>query len=65
MYTKYFSGTVFTLGILSHTFQINDALIGTIASVFDLLAAILYVFVSTAPQLYSGKFLTNLSYLCL
>ncbi|XP_060834436.1 probable peptidoglycan muropeptide transporter SLC46 isoform X2 [Rhopalosiphum padi] len=45
-------GTLFALGILSYKFKINDALIGTIASVFDLLAAVAFFLVSESWQLY-------------
>ncbi|XP_027847455.2 uncharacterized protein LOC114127424 [Aphis gossypii] len=45
-------GTLFALGILSYKFRINDALIGTIASVFDLLAAVAFFLVSQSWQLF-------------
>ncbi|XP_060833313.1 probable peptidoglycan muropeptide transporter SLC46 [Rhopalosiphum padi] len=45
-------GTLFALGILSYKFKMNDALIGTIASVFDLLAAVAFFLVSESWQLY-------------
>lgn len=48
-------GTIFALGILSHTFRMNDALIGMIASIFDLLAAVAFLLVSQSWQIYLGK----------
>ncbi|KAE9535870.1 hypothetical protein AGLY_007771, partial [Aphis glycines] len=45
-------GTLFALGILSYKFRMNDALIGTIASVFDLLAAVAFFLVSQSWQLF-------------
>lgn len=45
-------GTLFALGILSYKFRMNDALIGTIASVFDLLAAVAFFLVSESWQLF-------------
>ncbi|XP_026805834.1 proton-coupled folate transporter-like isoform X2 [Rhopalosiphum maidis] len=45
-------GTLFALGILSYKFKMNDALIGTIASVFDLLAVVAFFLVSKSWQLY-------------
>lgn len=50
-----FLGTLFALGILSHKFKMNDALIGTIASIFDLFAATAFFFVSQPWQLFLGK----------
>jgi len=37
----------------------NDALIGTIASVFDLLAAVAFFLVSESWQLYLGNYYRN------
>jgi len=54
----FFPGTLFALGILSYKFRLNDALIGTIASVFDLLAAVAFFLVSESWQLYLGKYIT-------
>lgn len=45
-------GTLFALGILSYKFRMNDALIGMIASVFDLFAAIAFFLVSESWQLF-------------
>ncbi|VVC40202.1 Hypothetical protein CINCED_3A000893 [Cinara cedri] len=45
-------GTMFALGILSHKCRMDDALIGMIASVFDLLAAVAFLVVSQSWQLY-------------
>ncbi|KAL5240161.1 hypothetical protein ACI65C_007571 [Semiaphis heraclei] len=45
-------GTLFALGILSYKFRLNDALIGAIASVSDLLAAVAFFLVSESWQLY-------------
>ncbi|XP_060871181.1 uncharacterized protein LOC132945450 [Metopolophium dirhodum] len=45
-------GTLFALGILSYKFRMNDALIGTIASVFDLLAAVAFFLVAESWQLF-------------
>ncbi|VVC40199.1 Hypothetical protein CINCED_3A012452 [Cinara cedri] len=45
-------GTIFALAILSHKFRMDDALIGMIASIFDLLAAIAFFMVSQSWQLY-------------
>lgn len=50
-----FPGTVFALGILSHKFGMDDALIGTIASIFDVLAAIAFLLISQSWQLFLGK----------
>ncbi|XP_025418513.1 hippocampus abundant transcript 1 protein-like [Sipha flava] len=45
-------GTIFALGILSHKFRMDDALIGTIAAIFDLLCAIAFFLVTQSWQLY-------------
>ncbi|XP_025194059.1 uncharacterized protein LOC112593749 isoform X2 [Melanaphis sacchari] len=45
-------GTLFALGILSYKFRMNDALIATIASVFDLLAAVAFFLISESWQLF-------------
>lgn len=52
---NHFTGTIFALAILSHKFRMDDALIGTIASICDLLAAIAFLLVSQSWQLYLGK----------
>lgn len=41
----------------------NDALIGTIAAIFDLFAAIAFLLVSQSWQLYLGKLTYNFNYL--
>lgn len=41
--------------MLSHKFRMDDALIGTIASIFDLLGAIAFFLVTQSWQLYLGK----------
>ncbi|XP_025199265.1 proton-coupled folate transporter-like, partial [Melanaphis sacchari] len=46
------TGTLFSLGILSYKFRMNDALIATIASVFDFLAAVAFFLVSESWQLF-------------
>lgn len=50
-----FLGTLFALGILSHKFKMDDALIGMIASICDALAAIAFLLVSQSWLLFSGK----------
>jgi len=50
-----FLGTVFSLGIFSYKFRMNDALIGVIASIFDLFAAFAFLLVSQSWQLLLGK----------
>ncbi|VVC40200.1 Major facilitator superfamily,Major facilitator superfamily domain [Cinara cedri] len=45
-------GTIFALGILSHKFKMNDALIGMIASICDILSAVGFLIVSQSWQLY-------------
>lgn len=50
------SGTLFSVVVLSHRFKINDAIIGAIACVFDILAALCYVFVSEPWQLFTSKY---------
>lgn len=50
-----FLGTLAALGILSHKLKMDDALIGMIASIFDLLAAIAFLLVSQSSLLFLGK----------
>ncbi|VVC34000.1 Major facilitator superfamily,Major facilitator superfamily domain [Cinara cedri] len=47
-----FFGTLFSVTVLSYHLKINDAAIGFIACMFDIFAAICYVFVSESWQLY-------------
>ncbi|XP_025194032.1 proton-coupled folate transporter-like [Melanaphis sacchari] len=46
------AGSLFALGILSYKFRLNDALVGTIASIFDILASIAYFLVSKSWQMF-------------
>lgn len=46
---------MFALGILNHTLRMDDALIGMIASTFDLLAAIAFFLASQSWQLFYSK----------
>uniref|UniRef100_A0A2S2PNE3 Solute carrier family 46 member 3 n=1 Tax=Schizaphis graminum TaxID=13262 RepID=A0A2S2PNE3_SCHGA len=47
-----FVGTLFSVTVLSYRLKINDAIIGYIACMFDILAAVCYVFVAEPWQLY-------------
>lgn len=44
------------MNVLSHRLQMDDALIGVISSILDLLAAIAFVLVSQSWQLYLGNY---------
>lgn len=51
-----FSGSMISLGILSHALKWNDALIGVLGSFFDLLAAIAFFLASEPWQIYCGNY---------
>lgn len=47
-------GTLFSVGIFSHHFQIDDALIGVMSSMSKILSSFIYAFAVTNWQLYLG-----------
>lgn len=53
-----FPGTIFVLSILSRKLGMNDALIGTIATIFDLLSSVGFLLASQSWQLYLGDVIT-------
>lgn len=57
MFYCFYIGLSFALKVLSRKFLLDDALIGIIASVFDLLAAIAFLIISQSWQLYLGKYI--------
>ncbi|XP_050538828.1 proton-coupled folate transporter-like isoform X1 [Daktulosphaira vitifoliae] len=50
--TMIFFGTLFSVSVLSHRFKINDAIIGVIACLFDIIAAMSYCFANEPWQMY-------------
>lgn len=52
---KYISGSLFTLGILSRKLKMNDAMIGLIATTFDIATAVGFLTVTKFQYLLFGK----------
>lgn len=52
--TYYYVGSFFTLGIMSRILKINDAVIGLIATLFDIATAIGFLLATKLPYLYYG-----------
>lgn len=51
-----FLGSLFTLGIMSRLYKMNDALIGLIATFFDIATAVGFLLVTQLNYLLFGKF---------
>lgn len=49
-------GSIFALGILSRLLKINDAMIGLIATLFDIITAIGFLIVTQVQYLLYGKY---------
>lgn len=46
---------MFSVGVFSHTLQIDDSLIGVMSSMSKILASFVYAFAQTDWQLYMGN----------
>lgn len=49
-------GTMFSVGVFSHTLKIEDSLIGVMSSMSKILSSFVYAFAQTSWQLYLGMF---------
>lgn len=51
---NYYVGSLFTLGIMSQMLKINDAVIGLIATLFDIATAVGFLLATRLPYLFYG-----------
>jgi len=51
-----FTGSVFTLVVLSRTLKINDAILGLIATVFDIITCVGFLLATQYKHLLFGKY---------
>lgn len=56
------TGTGISVGVFSHIFKIDDAIVGIYSSMSKILASFVYGFAQTAFVFYLGRLVTKFSY---